>query len=375
MSRPSPGSSGTVWLGRHGRDTLRCGRLRDRSAAIRGNERGIGRSNTGEPSVVEVVRRKRKSPVLTPSSIPCLKSLPTINITQGCALGCTYCYIQGYAQYPGADRVILFDNTAELVEEELSRKRRPPTRVYFSPSSDAFQYLPEVQAVTAATMEVLLNAGVEVAFLTKGFISERFLHLFAKAPGLVFAQIGIATLDTGVWKRFEPRTAPPQKRIENISALRDIGVATTARLDPLFPDVSDTDENLIPLLERLRDAGVRQAAASYLFLRPNCSEAVIRQMNALDVSRTALSTWPYERFGDGDKSPGVGGGGRMICREDRARRFARLAVLGRDFGICITACRCKNPTLASTVCGIAGPSVPEVPSAEAQRAFDFTGNG
>lgn len=318
--------------------------------------------------MVEVVRRKRKSPILTPSSIPCLKSLPTINVTQGCALGCTYCYIQGYAHYPGPDRVILFDNTAELVEEELARRRRPPTRVYFSPSSDAFQYLPEVQAVTAATMEVLLNAGVEVAFLTKGFISERFLQLFAKTPGLVFAQIGIATLDTGVWRRFEPRTAPPQKRIKHIRALHDIGVATTARLDPLFPDVSDTDENLIPLLERLRDAGVRRVAASYLFLRPNCSDTTIRQINSLDVTGADPSTWPYERF------DGSCGGGRMICREDRARRFARLAVLGRDFGICITACRCRNPTLASTVCGIAGPSVPEVPSVEAQRVFGFADN-
>lgn len=162
--------------------------------------------------MVEVIRRKRRSPILTPSSIPCLKSLPTINITQGCALGCAYCYIQGYAQYPGPDRVILFENTAELVKDELSRKRRPPARVYFSPSSDAFQYLPEVQEVAAATMTVLLNAGVEVSFLTKGFISERFLRLFASAPQLVFAQIGITTLDAGLWKRVEPRTAPPQAR-------------------------------------------------------------------------------------------------------------------------------------------------------------------
>lgn len=320
--------------------------------------------------MVEVVRRKRKSPILTPSSIPCLKSLPTINVTQGCALGCTYCYIQGYAHYPGPDRVILFDNTAELVEEELSRKRRPPTRVYFSPSSDAFQYLPEVQEVTAATMEVLLNAGVEVSFLTKGFISERFLHLFAKAPALVFAQIGIATLDTGIWRLFEPRTAPPQRRIEYTRALHNMEVATTARLDPLLPDVSDTDENLIPLLERLRDSGVCRAAASYLFLRPNCPDALIHQLNAVGISRTALSAWPYERFDDGC------GGGRMICREDRARRLAHLTALGQDFGICIAACRCKNPTLTSTVCGIAGPSVGKVQSVvEAQGVFRFADDG
>jgi DNA repair photolyase len=315
--------------------------------------------------VVEVERRKRKSPILTPSSIPCLNSLPTINITQGCALGCTYCYIQGYAKYPGPDRVILFENTAELVKDELSRKRRLPSRVYFSPSSDAFQYLPEVQEVAAATMAVLLDAGVEISFLTKGFVSERFLRLFATAPQLVFAQIGITTLDLNFWKRVEPRTAPPHKRIEYARALVDLGVATTARLDPLFPDVSDTDESLVPLLESLRDAGIRQAAASYLFLRPNCSKTVISQADTFDLLPDSRTSWQYQRFDNGC------GGGRMIAGDDRSRRFAHLVAMGQDFGINIAPCRCKNPTLASTVCGIAGPSVPQIPNVEAQRVFGF----
>ncbi|MFQ5463669.1 MAG: radical SAM protein [Phycisphaerae bacterium] len=315
--------------------------------------------------MVEVVRRKRKSPILTPSSIPCLNSLPTINITQGCALGCTYCYIQGYAKYPGPDQVILFENTAELVKDELSRKRRLPSRVYFSPSSDAFQYLPEVQEVAAATMAVLLDAGVEISFLTKGFISERFLRLFETAPQLVFAQIGITTLDASFWKQVEPRTAPPHKRIEYARALVDRGVATTARLDPLFPDVSDTDESLIPLLESLRDAGVRQAAASYLFLRPNCSKTMMGQADTLDFLPDTRASWQYQRFDSGC------GGGRMIADDDRSRRFAHLVVLGQEFGISIAPCRCKNPTLASTVCGIAGPSASSGPNVETQPVFDF----
>ena len=94
--------------------------------------------------MVKVVRKHRKPPILTPSSIPCLKNLPTINITQGCALGCTYCYIRSYRSYPGLESVVLFENTAEVLGEELTKKRHRPTRVYFSPSSDAFQYLPNM---------------------------------------------------------------------------------------------------------------------------------------------------------------------------------------------------------------------------------------
>jgi DNA repair photolyase len=137
--------------------------------------------------MVVVERRTRRGPVLTASSLPCLGKIPTINVTEGCSHGCKYCYIQGYSNYPGPDRVILFENTPGLVRAELSRKRQQPRRVYFSPSSDAFQPLPEVRQVTHETMAYLLAAGVEIAFLTKGIVGEPFLALFAKSPSLVFA--------------------------------------------------------------------------------------------------------------------------------------------------------------------------------------------
>ncbi|MEE9296997.1 MAG: radical SAM protein, partial [Phycisphaerae bacterium] len=246
--------------------------------------------------MVEVVRRKRKPPILTPSSIPCLRQLPTINITQGCALGCTYCYIQGYSHYPGPNRVVLFENTAELVREELRRKRRMPSRVYFSPSSDAFQYLPQVREVSFQTMSLLLSAGIEVSFLTKGFVTDRFIRLFAEKPHLVFAQVGITTLEPNLWKRFEPRTSPPRKRVECLRALTEAGITTTARLDPLFPDVTDTQENLVPLLHCLRETGIRHVAASYIFLRPPFAARVSEQVNGLVATRAEPNLWGYQRF-------------------------------------------------------------------------------
>jgi DNA repair photolyase len=100
----------------------------------------------------------------------------TLNVTEGCVLGCEYCYIQGYSHCPGAERVVLYENLPELVGEELKRKRSKPRRVYFSPSSDAFQYPPQIQDVSLRTMRVLLEAGVEVAFLTKGFVRRPFLE-------------------------------------------------------------------------------------------------------------------------------------------------------------------------------------------------------
>lgn len=298
--------------------------------------------------MVAITKKNRKSPVLTPSSIPCLRRLPTINITQGCMLGCTYCYIKGYHDYPGPGRIVLYDNTAELVRKELSRKRQLPSRVYFSPSSDAFQPLPEIQQGTYDTMDVLLEAGIEVSFLTKGFVTTQFIELFSKYPALIHAQIGIASLDRGLWHTFEPNTASPSQRIETIRDLIKIGVATSARLDPLIPNVSDTTSSVIPLLQKLSDAGATFAAASYLFLRPAFFKQVAQQLTKLGVNGLDPYQWTYQQFTDGC------GGGKCIDEQQRRESFDRLVQLGRDCGINIAICRCKNPTLAKHDCHIAG---------------------
>ena len=235
--------------------------------------------------MVDILRRKRKPPILTPSTIPCLRQLPTINVTQGCTLGCVYCYIQGYPDYPGKDRIVLYENTADLVREELSRRRKKPRRVYFSSSSDAFQNVPEVQEVSLETMRVLLEAGVEVAFLTKGVVGERFIELFARTPQLTFPQVGITTLQGDLSDKIEPNAASPSQRIGGIASLT--------------------------------------------------------------------------------------GGGRMISSSERRSRFEVLQTLGREAGIAISVCRCKNPDLASVGCGIAGPPPPNEHTREEQALLSF----
>ncbi len=307
---------------------------------------------------VRLERRSRKGPILTSSSLPCLRGLPTINITEGCSHGCTYCYTQSYTNYPGAGRVVLFENTAELVRDELRRKRRRPRRVYFSPSSDAFQPLPEVREITFQTMSVLLDAGTEVAFLTKGFVGERFLDLFAAKPSLVHAQIGVTTLDPGLWEAFEPHSAPPRERLTSISGLKNASVAVSARLDPLIPDVTDTGENLEPLLAELAERGISSVAASYLFLRPAFLRRLSDQMRVYGKGQVSIDDWSRRTLADGQ------GGGLAMSVQERTQRFSRLKELAKRYGIEVHVCTCKNPDLPGPGCRIAGPPLASEPTKE-----------
>lgn len=296
-----------------------------------------------------VERGKRKGPILTPSSLPCLGNIPTINITEGCAHGCLYCYTQGYSHYPGRDRVVVFDNIPDLVRAELVRKRHKPQRVYFSPSSDAFQPLEEVQDTTYKTMSILLEAGVEIAFLTKGAIQERFLELFSRFPAKVFAQIGITTLDERLQKTLEPGASLLSQRLEAIENLTRIGIGMRARLDPLVPDLTDTNENLENLLSELGKRQVRSIAASYIFLRPAFAQRLSEVLHQCAHKNSSACAWSWHRLADGV------GGGQMVGTAYRQERFHRLRALAARHRIDLHVCACKNPDLdLKTNCRIAG---------------------
>ena len=94
--------------------------------------------------MTKVICLERKSAVLTPSSLACLARVPTVNLTAGCAHECWYCYARGYLTHPGEGKVAFYTNTLQKLREELPRKRKKPAMVYFSPSSDPFQPVPEV---------------------------------------------------------------------------------------------------------------------------------------------------------------------------------------------------------------------------------------
>ena len=123
--------------------------------------------------MVTVIRTKRKSTVLSPSSLACLAHIPAVNLTSGCAHNCIYCYTRGYSVFPGESKVVIYENTLNKLKNELANRRAKPRAVYFSPSSDIFQPVPEVIELGYSILEFLLSKGIGIAFLTKGYIPDK----------------------------------------------------------------------------------------------------------------------------------------------------------------------------------------------------------
>ena len=301
--------------------------------------------------MVTVVQADRRSAVLTPSSLACLSHMPTINLTAGCAHGCLYCYTRGYTSHPGEDKVVLYGNTLEKLKDELARKRTRPRAVYFSPSSDLFQPVPEVLALGHRILEFLFSEGIGVALLSKGHIPDETMRLLLDHADGVRAQIGITTLDEDVQRTFEPNAADPSVRLEQIATLIAGGVATEARLDPILPGITDTPDVLESLFSALANVGVDRAAASTLFLRPSVLESLERNVHNKEALQELLGFYrDARRLAIHAERSSV----TALPCDARNEIYTRVRQAAEEHAIELFICACKNPDLAHGTCNIGG---------------------
>ena len=320
--------------------------------------------------MVTLIKADRRSAVLTPSSIACLSRMPTVNLTSGCAHGCVYCYTRGYSSHPGENKVILYENTLEKLKNELARKRTKPQAVYFSPSSDFFQPIPEVLELGYRVLELLLSQDIGVAFLSKGHIPDKTVSLLLSHADKVRAQVGVITLDEDIQRMFEPNTAIPRVRIERIAKLVAGGIATEARLDPVLPGLTDSKDALLQLFSALAKVGVKRAAISALFLRHSVVESLKRNIRDREVLHRLLSFYEEAR------PMAIHAERSSVTALPRARReeiYTSISRVAEEHGIEPVICACKNPDLAHGTCNIGG-TWPKYPKSDAQpNLFDQDG--
>jgi DNA repair photolyase len=305
--------------------------------------------------MIDVMKIERKSAVLTPSSLACLSHMPTINLTAGCAHGCLYCYTRGYTNYPGTNKVAIYANTLAKLQEELPRKRKKPKAVYFSPSSDLFQPIPELLDLTYDILHFLLNAGIGVAFVTKGEIPKRHRKLLIDHAELVSGQIGIITLDPDITAVFEPYTAPPYARLAQMEELIKHEIAIDARLDPILPGLTDDEDSLDSLCKALTQIGIRNIAASVLFLRPAVAIAFKRHIQDKVMLDKLLGA-----FSDRARLSIHAGNSEVFALPQKYRLeiLERLEMAAARHGLRVHVCTCKNPDISTNSCNISGSRGP-----------------
>lgn len=283
---------------------------------------------------------ERRSHILHLFAIPCMQGVLALNVTRGCSHACAYCYCRAYPEAPPPGELPVYENLPERLEAELARMRRLPRAVSLCTASDPFQPFREVLSVTYRAAELLLERGITVTFLTKGWIPDEFIALFARYPGQVRARIGLLSLDSRYHGLFEPGTALPEARLGNIRRLREAGVAVGVRHDPVIPRVTDRPGDLDGLFRTLAAEGITHLDVGYLYIRPGIARLLEDEL-PVEVSRPLL-----RQFRGGPLAAVAASASTQLLPADlRVRSFFRLSMAAREHGITPLLCRCKNPDL------------------------------
>jgi DNA repair photolyase len=307
---------------------------------------------------LEFIEIERRSRVLTKAQFGCLKEVYTFNITRGCEFNCVYCYARGYTGAPSSGQVHLYGNLPDKLTGELDNPRRRSVVdwVVFNTASDSFQTHPAVLDITYRTMKVLLERGIGFSFLTKGWIPDRFIRLFSRYPEMVTARIGLVSLSPRYRDLFEPKTATPTERLQNIERLRKAGMRVDVRVDPIIPFYTDDEDAIKRLYQALAERDVRRVSISYLHLRPAILVQLQRELPAKEFNllRSCFESQSWKVVGSSTQSKLI----PLLLREKGYRRFITLS---KDFGIKPYICACKNPDMPAHQCS------PAVGRKQAQR--------
>jgi len=201
----------------------------------------------------------------------------TINAYRGCSHACSYCYARPTHEYLGLGigsdfdtKIVVKVNAVERLRAELASTRWAGETIAMGTNTDPYQRCEGKYRLTRGIVEVLGEAANPFSILTKSpLILGDLGRLQAAAQHTeVATSFSIGTLDEEVWRASEPGTAHPRKRIEAVARLNDGGIPCGVLMAPVLPGLSDTDEQLRPVVEACVAAGAVSISAIALHLRP-----------------------------------------------------------------------------------------------------------
>ena len=165
------------------------------------------------------------------------------------------------------------------------------------------------------------------------------------------AQIGITTLDAKIAHCFEPGAAAPEVRIAQIVRLISAGIETHARPDPILPGVTDDQVTLEALFAELARCGVKQSAASMLFLRPAIIHILKRELRETRYSERIFASFSQcGRLGIHAEHSTV----TALPQTIREQVYENVRSIAKRHDIAVHICACKNPDISKGSCRIAG---------------------
>jgi DNA repair photolyase len=157
------------------------------------------------------------------------------------------------------------ENAPELLEAELASPKWKPQTLVMSGVTDPYQPIEKKLQITRRCLQVLAKFRNPIGMLTKNRLITRDIDIFRElaAHNAVALNISVTTLDPKLQRILEPRTSPPQARLDAVAQLRDAGIPVGVMVAPIIPGI--TDHEVPAIVAACGKAGAQ--FAGYVMLR------------------------------------------------------------------------------------------------------------
>ena len=200
----------------------------------------------------------------------------TINAYRGCSHACVYCFARPTHDYLGLGigtdferKIVVKVNAVERLRAELRSPKWEGEHIAMGTNTDPYQHAEGKYHLTRGVVETLSGARNPFSILTKSTLILRDAAVLAAAAERtdVGVSFSIGTLDREVWKATEPGTPPPDRRVDALRRLTDMGIRCGVLVAPVLPGLSDRDDQLRDVVEACAAAGAVSVTGVALHLR------------------------------------------------------------------------------------------------------------
>ena len=205
----------------------------------------------------------------------------SLNPYRGCVHGCHYCFARRYHSYldlgVGSDFtnvIFVKRNVADVLGYELSSRSWRRETVALGTATDPYQPIEGKYRLTRRCLEMFAAWRSPVSVVTKGTMAVRDVDVMAELERIAGCTVcfSVTTLDEQTWKRLEPGTPPPAKRLETMQRLVEAGVNAGVGLAPIVPGLTDSRPNLESVAAAAAAHGARFLWGGTLYLQPGTKE-------------------------------------------------------------------------------------------------------
>ena len=207
-----------------------------------------------------------------------------INTYRGCEHNCVYCNARYTHEYLGlptekfAYKIMVKDNAAEILDKELSREKwNKKWTVNMATVTDPYQPAERKFKITREILKIFLKHHNALLITTKSDLILRDLDILTEIAqtGFLNVVITIPMLDENLRKKIEPRAASIQKRLDVVQKIRDARITVGVISIPLFPRISDSEEDIEKLIKTLSENGADYVIIDMLNFREEARDRVI----------------------------------------------------------------------------------------------------